>query len=181
MKYVYGAGNGGHLWADIAEEAGIAIDGFVDDFDPKYLKPDILLPQDEVVVAIYNNVRRLELVGQYNALTVVHPAAYIFKSAQIGNGVLVKPLVMVGARTVVEDGAILDSGVLVEHDSRICRGAYVSVGSRLGSSVEIGERTLVGINCTIQSGVKIGRDCTINSGAIVYTDVPDGKTVKPRM
>jgi len=175
---IYGAGNGGKLWAEIAEECGHEVACFIDDFKEGCVKLDEYNGGYPIAPAIFDNNVRLSVLNKHRLIRLVHRKAHIFRSAEIGIGTLIKPFVMVGARTKVGRCCILDSNVTIEHDTNIEDGVFISVGSNIGSSVSIGEKTLIGIGCNIQTGVKIGKNCTICSGVTVLNDVSDNAIIK---
>lgn len=82
----------------------------------------------------------------------------------------------IGARSNVQDGAVLHSDVGVP----ILIGQGVTIGHMaMVHSCVIGDNSLVGIGAIVLAGARIGRDCLIGAGALVTgnADVPDGSLV----
>jgi UDP-perosamine 4-acetyltransferase len=77
----------------------------------------------------------------------------------------------------VDDLAILNTGVVVEHDSLIGAAAHIAPLAALGGKVRVGGRALVGIGSAVRPGVSIGEDAVVGAGAAVVADVAAGATV----
>ena len=143
---------------------------------------DHLDSSTEVLVALGNNVRRLELLKDIagsgaTLATVIHPAAQISRSASIGAGCAVFAGVIVNARAKIGAGAILNTGAIVDHDCVIGEGVHISPGANLAGEVAIGDRSWIGIGAAVREGMTIGSDCIVGAGAAVVTVVADGTTV----
>ena len=103
-----------------------------------------------------------DLLGRgFEAPPVIHAAAHVSGSADLGAasavlaGAVVQPAVEIGR------GAIVNSGAIVEHDSMIGAGSHVAPGA-----IILGD-------CTI------GETCMIGAGSVVLpgSSVPDGALV----
>ena len=178
---IYGAGNGGKMFSVLLKEQGHEVVYFIDDFEKGCVKPkqhNKLIP---VLAAIFNNKIRLKIVEDFDAITFIHHTAFVYPTARIGKGTIIKPCCMIGNNVIIGKGCIIDSGVKIEHDSVINDGVFISVGSNVGSSVVVGKNSLIGIGCNIQTGVHIGKDCIICSGVTVFNNVLDGEKVKWRV
>lgn len=164
---------------DVVRDAplsGIPVIGPVSDL-PKHVGPGV-----QVVVAVGGNRRRLELLQsaiEHGAeiATVVHPRAWISRSAEIAEGSVVFAGVVVNARTKVASGCILNTGATLDHDCSIGVGAHISPGANLAGGVSVGDRSWVGIGASVKEGIRIGNDVIVGAGAAVTSDVADGKTV----
>jgi UDP-perosamine 4-acetyltransferase len=190
-------GAGGH--AKVVIEAIRAIGGeVVGLIDPSPAKPSVLgaavlggdelLPGlraqglDSVVVALGGNALR-ECVGSrverlgFILPTIVHPSALVSPSAQLGKGIVVMARSVVGTEVTVDDLAIVNTGAMVDHDSRLGTAAHVAPGCALAGNVWVGERTLIGAGSAVRPGMRIGADAIVGVGSAVVSDVPDGATV----
>lgn len=110
--------------------------------------------------------------------TVVHPAAWVEASAQIGAGVQVFAHAYIGSAVQVGFGCIVNTGAIVSHDCVLEEMVNISPGAILAGSVHIGARTLVGMGVTINLDVKVGGGARIGNGATVKADVPAGGVVR---
>jgi sugar O-acyltransferase (sialic acid O-acetyltransferase NeuD family) len=119
---------------------------------------------------------RVSVLG-FELPAVIHPAAVISPSAQIGAacvvfaGAILNPGVRLGDNVIVNTAAVLD------HDVVIGDHAHVSPGAHLAGGVTVGEGSHVGIGATVLQGVRIGANVVVGAGAVVVRDVPDGDRV----
>jgi UDP-3-O-[3-hydroxymyristoyl] glucosamine N-acyltransferase len=92
----------------------------------------------------------------------IHPSAVIASDAQIGKNVKVGPLAIVESGAVIGDGTVLEAG------------SYVGRSSRVGIDCVLHPKVV------IYAGVDIGDRVIIHSGAVIGADgfgfVKDGKT-----
>jgi UDP-perosamine 4-acetyltransferase len=107
----------------------------------------------------------------------VHPAAYCYASATVGVGAQVFPLAHLGARVSVGDGALVNTGAIVEHDANIRAGAVVYPGARLSGRVTLDEEATVGAGAVVLPDVVVGARAVVGAGAVVTRDVPAGERV----
>jgi sugar O-acyltransferase (sialic acid O-acetyltransferase NeuD family) len=143
---------------------------------------DHLNNSTDLIVAIGNNTRRLELLtaaakSGATLATIIHPSAHISRSATIDAGSVVFAGVVVNARAKIGFGAILNSGATVDHDCVLGDGVHVSPGANLAGGVSVGERSWIGIGAAVRECLSIGRDVIVAAGAAVISDVSDGTTV----
>lgn len=119
------------------------------------------------------------IVPRVAASAYVDPAAIVIGDVEIGDDASVWPCavirgdvnhVRIGARTNVQDGAVLH----VAHRGRYSPGYPLLIGSdvTIGHAAvvhacTIGDSCLIGINATILDGAIIGRHCLIGAGAVV--------------
>lgn len=143
---------------------------------------DFLDENTETLVAIGDNRRRLELLDLISRngsalATVIHPTAYISRSAKIASGTVACAGVVVNARASIGSGCILNTGATIDHDCVIARGAHISPGANLAGIVKVGECSWVGIGASVKEEITIGRDSIVGAGAAVVADVGDGVSV----
>jgi sugar O-acyltransferase (sialic acid O-acetyltransferase NeuD family) len=140
------------------------------------------LEHDGLILAIGDNRRRTEVFQELsskglNFVTVVHPAATIAPSAEVGRGTLACAGVVVNPEAKVDANVILNTACTVDHHCRIGAGAHIAPGANLAGNVSVGEEALVGIGASIAPGVSVGARATIGAGSTVLSDVPSGATV----
>ncbi|MBE3038750.1 MAG: NeuD/PglB/VioB family sugar acetyltransferase [Chloroflexi bacterium] len=130
-------------------------------------------PTDYFICAIGDNRTRLDMGG---TLTVIHPAARISDTAEIGQGVFVGAFAFIGPKAKIGDYAIINNGAIIEHECEVGRAAHVASGAVLSGRVVVGEGVLVGAGATVRIGQKIGAWAVVGAGAVVVDDIPDGQT-----
>jgi sugar O-acyltransferase (sialic acid O-acetyltransferase NeuD family) len=105
--------------------------------------------------------------------SLVSPLARVADFAQIGPGCTI----LTGA--VIENDAILGTGVLVNLGANVCHDCRVGDFSELSpqvcltGGVSVGEMCFLGTGALVIPQKKIGSNCTIGAGAVVIRDVPD--------
>ena len=110
--------------------------------------------------------------------SVVHPRAYVEKSAVIGEGNQIFFNAYIGSDTQIGFGVIVNTGAILSHDCVLGDFVNVSPGAILAGAVSVAERTLIGMGVTINLGVKIGKGVRIGNSAVIKADVPDNTIVR---
>jgi sugar O-acyltransferase (sialic acid O-acetyltransferase NeuD family) len=102
---------------------------------------------------------------------IIHKSAYVGMNASIGFGTLVFPFSNVGACSQVDEFCILNTGSILEHDSRILAYSALAPGATVGGNSQIGSGTWVGLNASIMQGIKIGDNSIVGAQSYVNEDV----------
>ena len=80
-----------------------------------------------------NDMRERWLKALFEAKThvvnIIHPTAYISPTARLGRGVAVLPKALVNSYCVIEDGCMVNSGAIIDHDTTVGAYAHVCVGA----------------------------------------------------
>lgn len=136
------------------------------------------LPADTpAVIAIGDNAVRRRLARACVGcrwVTVVHPAAYVHPSVELGPGAVVfagavlQPDVRIGAHVIINTGASVD------HDCVLGDFVHLAPGVRLSGSVRVGQGSFFGVGSVAIPGVRIGEWATVGAGSVVVGDLPDG-------
>lgn len=139
--------------------------------------PDV----DVVITPDAPRVRR-RLVEYYRSLgfsfaTVIHPAASISPTAQVGEGTVIQRDVNVSADTRVGSFCKLNTRCNVMHDNLLGDYSTVAPNAVLLGCVTLGENCYVGANSTILPTCAIGKGAVIGAGAVVTKDVDPSVTV----
>lgn len=100
-------------------------------------------------------------------VSIIAPTAIVGLEARISGGVFVGFGAYVGPRAVLEQGCIINTSAVVEHDARIGTLTHISVNATVAGSVRIGQRCFVGAGATVIDGLEISDDVTIGAGATV--------------
>ena len=131
-----------------------------------------------VIIAIGDNQERKQfyqmLVKKGLVIpTLIHPSGYVDPSAVIGRGCVVGMGALIGTKVVLGDNSIVNSGVIIDHESRIGAHAHIAPGCRIAGRVTVGDETFIGIGATVIDKIKIGAQVTVGAGSVVVSDIPD--------
>lgn len=136
---IIGAGGHGKVVAEIATDCGYERIDFIDDNSEiaigKISELNIFFDEYKTAfVGIGNNVLRGELIKKleeigYEIPVIVHPTAYISKTARIMKGTVIEPNAIVNANTVVNRGCIISVGSIIDHDVVLGECVHANAGS----------------------------------------------------
>jgi sugar O-acyltransferase (sialic acid O-acetyltransferase NeuD family) len=102
---------------------------------------------------------------------VVHPAAHVSPSAEVGNGAVVGPAAVIGAAAQLGQHALVARGALVGHHTNIGAGAVLNPGANVGGNARIGDGAVLGMGATVVNGVDVGPGAVVAAGAVVVRPV----------
>jgi sugar O-acyltransferase (sialic acid O-acetyltransferase NeuD family) len=137
---------------------------------------------DGFVVAIGDNATRQDRFDHYRArgwtpLAVVHPDAILSDDVIVEPGAVVFAGVIVNSCAHVGEDAILNTGCTVDHDCVIGAHAHVGPGANMCGDVTVGEGALLGVGSCVVPGASVGSWATVGAGAAVVRHVADGTAV----
>jgi len=119
---------------------------------------------------------RLSEAG-FSCPALVHPTAFVERSATLAEGVQVMPHAYVGSEARVGFGVIINTGAIVSHDCTLGDYANLSPGAILAGEVSVGTATLIGMGVTVNLRVKVGARARVGNGSTIKQDVPEGGIV----
>lgn len=136
---IIGAGGHGKVIKEIAEALGYKNIAFLDDNSQEAIgkiadSKAFVNDYQEVFVGIGNNKFRGELLTRleqegFAIPVLIHPTAYVSKSAVISNGTVVEPMAIVNANSKVGRGCIISVGAIVDHDAVLEDCVHVNAGA----------------------------------------------------
>lgn len=103
--------------------------------------------------------------------TIVSPAAWVSRSAAIGEGTVVAPGSTVSARVEIGRHVLVNIGATISHDVVVGDFSTISPGANLGGRCAIGEGVFVGIGAVVSSDVSVASGAIIGAGAVVIDDI----------
>lgn len=145
---IIGAGGHGKVVAEIAKDIGYEHIAFLDDNAPEAIGKVSEIEKfksqyRDAFVGIGNNKLRDELIKKlkdcgYNIPILIHPSAYVSRTAKIDIGTVVEPKAIVNANSHVGTGCIISVGAIVDHDVDIGECCHVNAGAivKAGGKVE---------------------------------------------
>jgi len=178
---ILGAGGHGRAICEAARDAGFSPRGFLDARAPLPALLGLPVLGDEaahdggpLLIALGGNALRLAAAARLGcALPVLlHPSVVRARSAEVAEGAVIMPRVVLGALARIGRLALVNTGAIIEHDVVLEAGAHVAPGAVLCGGVRVGERALIGAGAVIAPNVTIGADGVVAAGAAVMADVP---------
>jgi sugar O-acyltransferase (sialic acid O-acetyltransferase NeuD family) len=192
--FVYGAGGHGKVVADILISRGESeFAGFVDDREELWGARVIGLPvlgdgqwlrlealNSPIAVALgVGECRSRQLLAErcsrwgIEVLTLVHPAATVSQSAQLGRGTVVMAGAIINPDARVGVGVIVNTGAVVEHDVKIGDYAHVAPKAAMGGASHLGAFSHLGLGAVVLQCIHIGAHTMVGAGAVVVENLPD--------
>lgn len=136
---IIGAGGHGQVVAETAEACGYIKIDFLDDQSEKAIGrisdlADFCGKYEEAFAGIGNNVLRDRIMDQLQARgfrvpVLVHPTAYVSKSANLAEGTIIEPKAIVNSNAAVGRGGIVSVGAIIDHDVQIGRACHINAGA----------------------------------------------------
>ena len=112
-----------------------------------------------------------------DVVTVVHPAASVSPSAELGHGATVFAGAVVGTEARLGENVLVNTAAVVEHGCTVGDHAHVATGARLASGVRVGEGAHIGAGSTVVQERSVGPSAVVGAGAVVVRDVEAGMVV----
>lgn len=102
---------------------------------------------------------------------IISKTAIIGKEVTLGIGIYIGKNVVINCCSKVEDCAIINTSVTIEHDCQIGEFAHIAPGSILCGNVKIGNNTHIGANSTIRQLLSVGNDSIVGIGSVVVANI----------
>lgn len=110
----------------------------------------------------------------YRFATVVHPAAFVSPSAELGEGAQVMAGAVVQPHARLGDDCLVNTGATVDHDCVVGPHSHIAPGVTLCGGVRIGHTCHLGAGATVVQQRRIGDGSLVGAGAVVVRDLPAG-------
>lgn len=107
--------------------------------------------------------------------SLIHPAAWVAPTAEVGKNVVIMPGCVIGSRVTVGPVVCMFGGATVEHDARIGANATLGPGVTLSGFARVGEHAFVGAGATLAPEASVGARSVIGAGAVVVSEIGAGK------
>ena len=141
-------------------------------------------PTDNIVIAIGNPKVKKKLhqelsVKGFSFPTIIHNSAIVSESSEIGEGVVISPLTVIGPNTNLKTLVYANYHVGIGHDSQIGEYTHINPGAQIGGDVTIHSESLIGSNSTLLQSTLLNAPLTIGSGSIVLGKKNKAGTIAP--
>ncbi len=115
---------------------------------------------------------KLKKIG-FNVINIIHKTAILAKDIESGEGLKVFAGSIINPGVVLGHNVLINTGSIIEHDSKISSHVQIAPGVIMGGGITIGEGSIIGLGSRVLQGITIGKNCMIGSGTVVTKDVPD--------
>jgi sugar O-acyltransferase (sialic acid O-acetyltransferase NeuD family) len=117
--------------------------------------------------------QRLEAAG-WRFASVIHPQAIISMHAVVEPGAQVLAGAVVQALARIERGAIVNTSAVVEHHAQVGAFSHIAPGAVLCGHVVVGAESHVGANAVVRQGITLAERVVAGIGAAVVRNVASG-------
>jgi sugar O-acyltransferase (sialic acid O-acetyltransferase NeuD family) len=109
---------------------------------------------------------------------IVHPSAIVdYDSAKLGEGTFVGARCVSTVNLELKPFALCNFGTTLGHETRIGRGSVVNPGANISGGVVVEDEVLIGTGAQILQYLRVGSGATVGAGAVVTRDIPKKTTV----
>lgn len=115
----------------------------------------------------------------YHLPSLVHPSAFVDKTAAINDGAQVMAGVIIQPDCLIGMNAVVNTCASVDHDTVIERDAHIAPGAVLCGGVKIGVGAFVGASATLLPLVEIGAHSLVSAGSTLARALVDGEVFCP--
>jgi UDP-perosamine 4-acetyltransferase len=131
-----------------------------------------ILPRSSARLEMYQKITRkgYSIPALVHPLAIVDESAIIESGAQIMAGSVVQPDCHIGKNAIVNTSASIDHDCVVGDHTHIAPGVVICGGVLIGSS------TFIGASATIFPQIRIGSNCLIAAGSRVSKDLKNGES-----
>ena len=146
---IIGAGGHGKVVAEVARDCGYEEIAFLDDNSNEAIGKISEMQKftslyKEAFVAIGNNKVRGEILAQlkiagYEIPILIHPSAYISRTAKIQSGTVVEPKAIVNTKADIGEGGIISVGAIVDHDTKLEEYVHINAGAVVKADTSVPE------------------------------------------
>ncbi len=192
--FVYGAGGHGKVVADILMSKGdTELAGFADDREElwgtkilglpvvgngEWLRREAASSCVAVALGVGEGSSRQLIMERCSRsgmeiLTLVHPAATVARSAQLGPGTVVMAGAIINAEAKIGTAVIVNTGTVLEHDVNVGDYAHVAPNATMGGASRLGAFSHLGLSAAVLQCIRIGSHTVVGAGAVVVEDIPD--------
>lgn len=192
---IVGAGGHATVVADLADLAGFATVGFLDDVAVErrgtpFCRATVLGGVEQLAILAARGVRyavvaigdcdaRLALADRarkqgFELAVLRHPGATVARDSTIGPGTVLMAGAIVNPAAEIGANVIVNTAASIDHECCIEDGVHVGPGVRLGGRVHVGRGAWLGIGSVIKDGVRIGPGTIVGAGSLVLRDLPAG-------
>jgi sugar O-acyltransferase (sialic acid O-acetyltransferase NeuD family) len=115
----------------------------------------------------------------YEFPTLIHPSAYLDKTACIEEGSQIMAGVMIQADVYIGKNVIINTRASIDHDCIIEDDVHIAPGAILCGSVRVKKGAFIACGAAIADGMTIGEGAIVGTGVSIVRDVLPQERVIP--
>lgn len=180
---IYGSQSFAYYVRELVLDCGHHFIGFIDDFKEgedvlgsfEDVRKKYSPSEYEIAIAIgYNNLAARwdiyqKVIDQgYEVISLIHPKAYVSKTAKIGRGTMISVGAIVDFNAKVGEANFIWPSVTINHDSVIGNNCFLSPGVNICGFVHVGNHCFLGASAIIVNGNTIKDNSFIKAGITYY-------------
>ena len=112
---------------------------------------------------------------QERLATIVHPAAHLASSTELGAGAIVLAGTVATTDVTIGSNCLIMPNVTLTHDDVLSDHVICAGGAALAGEVHVGEGAYLGAGCRVRERRWVGAWALVGMGAVVLEDVPVGQ------
>lgn len=103
--------------------------------------------------------------------TLIHPTAYVHRTASIGSGAILFPRCVIDAKSSIGNNSLLNTGCIVAHDTSVGDGCFLGPGVTIAGFVTTEINCFIGAGTVIKDNISLSQGARTGAGAVVVSDV----------
>jgi sugar O-acyltransferase (sialic acid O-acetyltransferase NeuD family) len=165
----------------IIDEGDISLDKFQNTSSKKIKHyksiSDAPIENHKYLISVLDPITRERVFNElYNRkakfLNLIHPTAYVAKSAKIGKGIIICPFAYIGPKSTIKDNVVLNIQSCVGHESYVGQSSFLGPGSRINGKGQCGKKCFLGTNAVINVNITLHNNSKLSIGSVLTKDCP---------
>ena len=192
---IFGASGHGSVILDAIESAGIyQVVGFIDSYKEVGSKRngyEVIGRKEDLptliekfnilggIVAVGDNwLRRnlvhriLQIIPNFNFVTVIHPTVVLGKDVSIGKGTVIMARAVVNSNSRIHQHCIINTGSILEHDGELADYSSLAPRVSTGGHFRLGYCSAVSLGANVIENITIDQHTVVGAGSLVMDDLP---------
>lgn len=133
----------------------------------------------EYIISFSDTTMRIKCEKTLSALkrfvpkSIIHPSAYIAKSATVNDGCYIAANSVVSSNASISKHVMINFNVTVGHDAILNEHVCILPGARISGNVTIGEGSIIGANSFVFQNLTIGKNNMIDALTSIHKSLDD--------
>lgn len=120
--------------------------------------------------------RRARELG-WKPATLIHPAAVLDPTVEVGPGSVIAPCAVLSYRSRVGSHVVVDAHASIGHHAELGNFCEVFAGARINGNCRVGPYAVVGCNATLLPGTSVGDGAVVGANSLAHGIVQADTTV----